>query len=206
MPKLGQPHLGMAEEKITMNKKGQGLTEYGIILLLVVLIGGIVWFHSDIKGQLSTIYATIASDLKSIAGGEKSQAENYDTGHTTTIGDVLLHETSLTLKDKTIYWYEKDGVKQYTNNGLGFSPFTLHFNDDGSFKLGSQHYGDVAGTYEAVFFKAGDGNIYQMTSYGNETNTLTKVTGALPYIDSDFHIVSDEEAAANHYTARVTPY
>lgn len=188
-----------------MNKKGQGLTEYGIILLLVVLIGGVVWFHSDIKGQLSTIYATISSDLKSIAGDEKSQAENYDTGNTTTISGILLHETSLTLKGKTVYWYEKNGVKQYTNNGLGNSPFTVHMDDKG-FVLGSQHYGDVAGTYEAVFFKAGDGNIYQMTSYGNETNTLTKVNGALPYIDSSYHIVSDADAAANHYTAHVTPY
>lgn len=189
-----------------MNKKGQGLTEYGIILLLVVLIGGLVWFNSDIKGQLSTIYATISSDLKSIAGDEKSQAENYDTGNTKIIDGVLMHETSLSLDGKTIYWYEKNGLKQYTNKGIGFTPFTLHFDDKGAFKLGSQHYGDVAGTYETVFFKAGDGNIYQMTSYGNDKNTITKVNGTLPYIDSKYHIVSDEEAAANHYTARVTPY
>ena len=50
-----------------MGEKGQGLTEYAIILLLVVLIGVLIWFTFDIRGQLSTIYSQIGSDLKSIA-------------------------------------------------------------------------------------------------------------------------------------------
>lgn len=50
-----------------MGEKGQGLTEYAIILLLVVLIGMLVWFTFDIRGQLSTIYGKISSDLSSIA-------------------------------------------------------------------------------------------------------------------------------------------
>ena len=50
-----------------MGEKGQGLTEYAIILLLVVLIGIMVWFTFDIRGSLSTIYHQISSDLSSIA-------------------------------------------------------------------------------------------------------------------------------------------
>ena len=50
-----------------MGEKGQGLTEYAIILLLVVLIGILVWFTFDIRAQLSTIYGKISSDLSSIA-------------------------------------------------------------------------------------------------------------------------------------------
>ena len=190
-----------------MNKRGQGLTEYGIILLLVLMIGCVVWFHYDVRSQLGTIYSTISSDLKSIAGDDQSQEENYDTGKTDTIGTTLLHETSLSLKGKTIWWYvTPKGVKQYTTNGLGFSPFTVHFNNDGSFRLSDQHYGNLEETYETVYFKADDGNIYQMISYGNENNTLTKTNGALPHIYSNYHIVSDEVAAANQYTAYAKPY
>ena len=55
-----------------MGEKGQGLTEYAIILLLVVLIGMLVWFTFDIRGQLSTIYGKISSDLSSIANSAKN--------------------------------------------------------------------------------------------------------------------------------------
>lgn len=50
-----------------LGEKGQGLTEYAIILLLVVIIGMIVWFNFGIKDQISTIYSKIGTDLKSIA-------------------------------------------------------------------------------------------------------------------------------------------
>lgn len=50
-----------------LGEKGQGLTEYAIILLLVVLIGVMIWFTLDIKGSLSTIYSKIGSDLSSIS-------------------------------------------------------------------------------------------------------------------------------------------
>ena len=59
-----------------LNKKGQGLTEYGIILLLILLVGGFVWFNTDIKDSSSSMYSTISSKLKSIIG---LQENNYDT-------------------------------------------------------------------------------------------------------------------------------
>lgn len=54
-----------------MSEKGQGLTEYAIILLLVVLIGVMVWWGFDIKASLSTIYSTIGTKLSSVASAAK---------------------------------------------------------------------------------------------------------------------------------------
>lgn len=50
-----------------LGEKGQGLTEYAIILLLVVLIGIMIWFSFGIKGSLTSIYSKIGSNLSSIA-------------------------------------------------------------------------------------------------------------------------------------------
>jgi hypothetical protein len=188
-----------------LNRRGQGLTEYGIILLLVVLIGGAVWSGFDIKASLSTIYSTISSDLQSIAGGKTAVAGNYDTGNTKTISGTVLHETSLSLRKKTIYWYvDSNGTKQYTTNDLGFSPLTVHKLKDGSFNAGGNYYTDLNGSHLYAFFKAGDGNIYQMMSDGKAANTITNTNGVLPYRDTGSHIVSDEYAAANPSTEHVT--
>ncbi|MGE1062987.1 hypothetical protein NXG27_10250 [Megasphaera paucivorans] len=48
-------------------EKGQGLTEYAIILLLVVLIGVMIWFGFHVRGSVSMLYSKIGSDLSSIA-------------------------------------------------------------------------------------------------------------------------------------------
>ena len=50
-----------------LGEKGQGLTEYAIILLLVVLIGIAIWNNFNIKASLALIYSKIGSDLSSIA-------------------------------------------------------------------------------------------------------------------------------------------
>lgn len=53
-----------------MSERGQGLTEYAIILLLVVLIGMAIYFGTgmmDIKSQLISIYSKIGSDMNSMA-------------------------------------------------------------------------------------------------------------------------------------------
>lgn len=49
-----------------LGKKGQGLTEYAIILLLVVAIGVAVWTDFNIKTQITEMYSTIHADLTSI--------------------------------------------------------------------------------------------------------------------------------------------
>ena len=181
-----------------LNRKGQGLTEYGIILLLIVFIGGAVWSQFSIKDNLSTIYSTITTDLHSIAG-ETTALENYDTGKI----DGIFHQTSLSLGGKTIWWYTKNNVKQYTTNGLGFSPLRVNPGSEGAkFSPGTKQYMNLAGDHLYVFFRSTDGNIYKMSSDGKESNTLTKFTGTLPYIDNYHHIVSDEYATANKLSSR----
>ena len=44
--------------------KGQGLTEYAIILLLVVLIGVVIFSTSSLKSQITGLYSTITTDLR----------------------------------------------------------------------------------------------------------------------------------------------
>lgn len=186
-----------------LNRKGQGLTEYGIILLLIVFIGGAVWSQFSIKDNLSTIYSTITTDLHSIAG-ETTALENYDTGNTKTINGITFHETSLALKGGTIYWYTKtNGMKQYTNNLAVSNPLNVKFLDKSTkFVPGTYQYMNLAEDHLYVFFRSTDGNIYKMSSDGKESNTLTKFTGTLPYIDNYHHIVSDEYAAANKLSSR----
>lgn len=50
-----------------LGKKGQGLTEYAIVLLLVVLVGAVIWGTSGIKESLDTMYTNINTTLSSIA-------------------------------------------------------------------------------------------------------------------------------------------
>jgi hypothetical protein len=52
-------------------EKGQGLTEYAIILLLVVLIGVMIWFGFNVRGSVSALYSKIGSDLSSIVSTSK---------------------------------------------------------------------------------------------------------------------------------------
>lgn len=62
-----------------MNQKGQGLTEYGIILLLVLLIGTGVWFNSGLGDQDKSIFSTIYTKLQSIIDDVTDQvAKTFD--------------------------------------------------------------------------------------------------------------------------------
>jgi Flp pilus assembly pilin Flp len=47
-------------------KKGQGLTEYAIVLLLVVLIGVTIWSTTGIKASLSSMYTNINTGVSNI--------------------------------------------------------------------------------------------------------------------------------------------
>lgn len=53
-----------------LGKKGQGLTEYAIILLLVVLIGVAIYTGTgvaNIKAQITNLYSIIGTDLSTIS-------------------------------------------------------------------------------------------------------------------------------------------
>ena len=68
-----------------INRKGQGLTEYGIILLLVLLIGSFVYFTTDIKGQLSALYGKAGYKMEEISSGTV-----LDLGNPSATLDTLL--------------------------------------------------------------------------------------------------------------------
>jgi hypothetical protein len=65
-----------------LNRKGQGLTEYGIILLLVVLLGSVVWFGSDINAKDQSMYSSISQKLQSIIDDVSNKvAKTFDTNN-----------------------------------------------------------------------------------------------------------------------------
>lgn len=168
-----------------INNKGQGLTEYGIILLLVLLVGCGVWFNYDVKGNISTMYSAISMNLKSIADNETT--ENYDTGVTKKIGTTTLHKTSLSIFGTPIYWYIPEsgfrkGIKQYTYTNLDPNDMTVNKASAG-YNPGKYQYISADGSSLVSFFKADDGNIYQMTSDGATNNTITKFTGEIPSVN-----------------------
>lgn len=71
-----------------LNRKGQGLTEYGIILLLVVLLGSVVWFGSDINERDQSMYSSISQKLQSIIDDVSNKvAKTFDTN------DVVYQKT-----------------------------------------------------------------------------------------------------------------
>ena len=162
-----------------LNRKGQGLTEYALILLLVVMIGCLVWFHADIKEQISTIYAAIETDLKSIAGDERG---NYDTDETTRVAKTLVHFTTLSEVGpkggslRVAWFIDGSGQRVYfpyrDTNGLHDTSDLqgIHWGHDYTV----QHDADGGMT---TYFEGTDGNYYKITDYTDRETTLTKYNG-----------------------------
>lgn len=163
-----------------LNRKGQGLTEYSIILLLVVLIGSGVWFGFGMRDSETSMYSTIAAKLKSIAGG----TENYDTDETKLIDKTLVHFTSLTLANAShdrVMWYEDSKgqrvyVPYYDTDGLRNY---LHDASDlqGYSSRTDRHVEVGADGGASTYFKATDGSYYKITDYADKETTLTKYEG-----------------------------
>lgn len=167
-----------------LNRKGQGLTEYGIILLFVALIGTGIWFSGGFGNDEQGMYSTISIKLKSIIDGDS--VENYDTDEKGRMAGNAgyLSFTSLSVKrnDGKTYrmgWKTINGHRVYTvyrgtNNGMGtltdWQGYTYgHTN--------SAESGD-GGKSVSTYFLATDGNYYKITEYsdGRET-TLKKYNG-----------------------------
>ena len=193
----------------TTSHKGQGLTVYGIILPLIVVVEGSIWFHTDMKGQLSAIYGAITSNMKSIVGDEDYEEENYDTTIPHLDNDVVYYETTLHFNGNLIYWYTdpKTKIKQYTYQPSYNTGFKVNILGNGEFSTGNGRYTgtDAEGkTYVTVFFKASDdNNIYQMISYGGSNNTTVKLKGNLPFVNIKQQIIPASAATSSTQQARL---
>lgn len=151
-----------------LSKKGQGLTEYGIILLIICTLGVGIYNASSIKDNLNTMYGTIVASLVDIAG--------YDTGETLTVSyttregktaNVILHKTRLSYQDKPLYYYnmltsKNENIRHYTNSTTGTGQGNI-------FSKTLNGWGD-----QPVYFKASSGAYYSITPDGS---SLTRYTG-----------------------------
>lgn len=52
-----------------LGKKGQGLTEYAIILLMVVLIAVVIWQGNGLKSMITGIYQNIGMQSTNFKSG-----------------------------------------------------------------------------------------------------------------------------------------
>lgn len=194
-----------------LNRKGQGLTEYGIILLLILGIGTAVWFHWNIKDSLGTIYSTIGLDVKSIAGEASGYVDDLETFSFSKKYDgsnigrtIVFHKTSLSFAGQGY-----DGSKDQNNDNADDQSIWWFINHAGykEYKVGKANIYDVGMLQEVPFsvngkktdgkgyknmddatytyFKATDGNTYQVTYYkANPTGTtITQYTGDTSKID-----------------------
>jgi len=150
---------------------GQGMTEYAVILALIVSMGVGMYESSGFSSAVDSLYGTIAVKLSTAVG--------YDTGKTftTTNGATteIWHETTLSYpgttagKDYTIYWFiNSDGNKEYK---VGMS----------SRGAGNSLQAYSGGT---SYFKASDGNIYQIVENGGNT-TIELYTGSTANIGAN---------------------
>lgn len=162
-------------ENSMLNKKGQGLTEYGIIFLLIVGTGFLAVFY--INNNETGIYSAVSSKLQAITGNN----ENYDTDETTIVAGQKVTFTTLTVqgKDRTyrVAWFLDDkGQRVYfpyrDTNGL-------HDTSD----LQGIHWGhDYTVEHESdggmsTYFRSTDGAYYKITDYSNSETKISKYEG-----------------------------
>lgn len=89
-----------------LNRKGQGLTEYGIILLLILGVGIGIWSSSGIENQDSSMLSTIHTKLQSIIDGVSNKvAQTFD------LEDKLTQSNRGKPSYKTSLSFSMNGVK-----------------------------------------------------------------------------------------------
>jgi uncharacterized protein (UPF0333 family) len=170
-----------------MNKKGQGLTEYGIMLLLIVLIGTGVWFGFDMRSSEGAMYSTIASKLKSIAGTEGDSAVK-DTGVTIQMhqsgnwSNMLIgHLTDVVINGATLYWYELNGNRVYdTQRGNTDNSASYWMADPNSgMKVGTNAIDFGDGT-KGFYIRDDHGTYYKVSMpIDGGSQSVTTYTGAI---------------------------
>lgn len=192
---------------VISNKKGQGLTEYGIILLLILGVGLGVYYGFNIKAQVGDMYSTVSSDLRSIIDDITPYSDDVETyimkqhKNKNKVGPFTFHKTSLSAadlfydgttdsinngqaNDNSIWWFiNSSGYKEYKvgkSNAYGTGmlqevPYTVK----GVNKTNAYGFNLTGNDTATTYFKATDGNTYQITYYANNPTgtTLTQYTG-----------------------------
>ena len=155
-----------------LNKKGQGITEYGITLLFVALLGVSEYYSGNIGQNISSLYSAASTRLHSIVNGPKT---DYDTGITFTDsqGNVW-HQTSLIYqtmdgaddptKDYRVYWFINDG-------GKGNKEYKVGMSARGG---GNSLQAYLGGT---SYFEDTDGKYYKLVENGGSNTTIEQVSG-----------------------------
>lgn len=192
------------DAQLMLNQRGQGLSEYGIILLLILGVGMGVWFHGNARDSLEAMYSTIGTDLKSIISGTSAYEDDIETytvykrANGNKVGPFTFHKTSLSYAgkgyngskdpnnglsdDQTIWWFiNHAGYKEYKVGkaniyGTGMlQEVPYAVNNKTTDGRGYKITDEKTYTY----FQATDGNTYQITYYkDNPTGTtLTLYTG-----------------------------
>jgi Flp pilus assembly pilin Flp len=162
-----------------LNRKGQGLTEYGIILLLVVLVGTGIWFSGVFGNDVQGMYSTIGSKLNSIAGDDSGI---YDTGEIGKLKDgTVFHVTSLShvaySKTVEVAWYlDSAGHKTYflyypntnitaqyppASNSVMMTNLQGYNKNDG----GQAVWNKTDNSLTTYFYNAQDAQYYKVTAY-----------------------------------------
>lgn len=208
--------------RLKLNQKGQGLTEYGIILLLILGVGMGLWFHWNPQESVGAMYSTIASDVRSIVGEASGYEDDLETFELTkarqgngTLGPFTFHKTSLSFagqgyngskdqnngnaNDQSIWWFiNSSGYKEYKvgkGNVYGTGMLQEVPKYVGNKEVNSYGY-NITDTETYTYFKATDGNTYQVTYYKDDPTgtTITQYTGdpkSITCVDSKYAGYSD---------------
>lgn len=179
-----------------LNRKGQGLTEYGIILLLVLLIGMGVFYSFSIKGQVSALYNQAEYKLSEISGNVVLDLNNpsqtldslmkaYRTGvadrstitNTMLHADVYLDKAAVNLGSDLIKDFAVDPNVDYkayyyqNGNTYTIQSIVLHNNATGEqyieYANGAKY--DISGSTIEV------GTLGRNASYATEANGVKKL-------------------------------
>ena len=161
-------------------QKGQGLTEYGVILLLICTVGVMIYTGFNIKGSIKALYSTVNNNLVSV-----TDSLGYDTGNTITLMTkdkngkytipVQLHETKLSFEGKTINWYTSgdNTIKRYVYSS----------DKDGILNQNNWLNYNESATY---YFKGDDGKYYTINTDGS---SLHQYTGDVSFMNgSDYNV------------------
>lgn len=166
-----------------LNKKGQAITEYGVIMLLALGLGIFIWFRTGITDSINTLFHAIGYQMAVTVGGEETLI-TYDTTnqYKNSQKDVLkraspTYKTTLNFNGKTILWRYEGAtlVKDSKGNPILDADRNRQY---------------INPKYKAYTFDIGNDSDYfdygsaglMINSYGTKLNKNSPVT----YVDSKY--------------------